>query len=66
MIQHVGPKGTENHGGYFQGETMNVDGKTWLSCLFKDCVLTREDPDTLLYGAIYDHCTFIGRGWPEI
>ena len=66
MIYHQGPEGTENHGGYFQDEIMIVDGRKWIHCVFKDCVLTREDPDTFLYGAIYDRCTFVGKGWPNM
>jgi hypothetical protein len=65
MIFHTGPEGTANYGGSFVEETLVVDGRTWINCVFYRCVLTREDPDTQLWRAIYDHCTFIGKGWPE-
>jgi hypothetical protein len=53
----------ETCGAYYEGESLDLDGRVWMNCIFRHCDLHRNDPKTELWNSIYDECTFEGAGW---
>lgn len=51
-------------GAYYKDETITVDGRAWVNCIFERCVLIRNDTKTQLWQSQYLDCRLEGAGWP--
>jgi hypothetical protein len=52
-----------NFGASYVDESIDLDGKVWINCIFDRCNLHRDSLETLILQSVYIDCEFKGTGW---